>query len=280
MLCCPPSFRVEALEPRHLLSVMPAGPINVVGQFTGTADLVFSPRKSHSPMSDSLSLTISSESPKGLLQGVLNDALSFGRAVSGRLRGKHLTLRLTADTSSVKDRGRITATVTSDGRTLTGRIHESELEPRPSKTWGGGFTLGWFSEPVPQGPAPHNLLGTWQGRLSAVQSELITEPTAYSYTQPATFTVTSESADGSFAATLLGLFAYFDHPVAVSGTLIGGNITLTFAGVYVISQSSTATVTSDWKSISGSLYFDEPPPLGYMSLSATFTLQRVQWPVS
>src|SRR5947209_2710597 len=115
---------VEYLEPRLLMSIAPAAPINVAGQYTGTASLSFTPRKSHPRMSDPLSLTISTESPKGLLQGTLADGMGFERAISGRLSGRHLTLRLTDDTKSIKDRGGITARLTSDGLTITGRVGE------------------------------------------------------------------------------------------------------------------------------------------------------------
>lgn len=223
-------------------------------------------------MSDPLSLSISSESPTGMVQGTLVDSVGPQQQVMGRIRGRHLTLRLTADATSVKDRGVITAGVTSDGIGIAGSLAEAELRARPVLRWSGKFTLQ-------QGPAPQNVVGTWQGTLNAVQSLLGTRPEQDSYSQRATFTVTSQAGDGSFSATLLGLYAYLDSPTPIEGTMSGRDLSLEFTGVSgVVSQRSSATISSDWKTITGSLYFDEGA-MDYMWLSATFTLQRVTWPV-
>ena len=265
---------VQALEPRQFLSVAPAAPINVVGQYTGTASLHFSPRRSHPPMSDPVSLTISSENPTGVLQGSLADGTAIERAVSGRINGKLLSLRLADDTNMVKDRGRITARVTPDGITVIGSLDEVETRPRPALRWHGRLSLQRLEMSIQQGPAPHNLLGQWVGTLSGTRSLLLVEPTQFPVTERLTLTVTNQAQDGSFSGTLGGVNAVLnDFTAPITGVLSGETLTIQYPG-HRLSQPISATVASDWTMLAGNLDVG----MDYDWESGSFSLQRVQWP--
>lgn len=225
-------------------------------------------------MSDPVSLTISSESPTGVLQGSLSDAIGIERAVSGRINGKHLTLRLTIDTNVIKDLGRISGKVTPDGVNLTGGLNEAESSPRPALRWDGRLSLQRLQMSIQQGPAPHNLLGQWVGTLSGTRSLLLVEPTQFGVTERMTLTITSQAPDGSFSGTLGGINAVLsDFTLPIAGTLSGDTLTIQYPG-YRLSQPITATLTSDWTTLAGQLYVG----MDYDWESGTFSLQRVQWP--
>ena len=273
---------LESLEPRRLLSAALV-PIHLAAQYNGNGQVMLA--ASHQrrvPATDSVALTISTESSKGVVEGVITDTFGGSTSVTGRLHGTRLSLHAT-DTRTSGDRGSLVLKVSSDGQALTGRLQESHRSGRSISRWSGSLSLSAASAPSTtssqvttwQGPAPHNLVGTWVGTVYGVASQLITEPVSNPYSQTATLTITAQDLTGSVTGSLVSLFPYAPAPTMVSGTIVGSSLTLTFPGVSGYVQQTTATVSSDWKSISGRFDFTLDP-LDPPAFSGTFTLQRVQ----
>ncbi|HEX4125783.1 MAG TPA: hypothetical protein VHY37_13740 [Tepidisphaeraceae bacterium] len=214
---------LEPLEARCLLSA--ASFVNVIGQYTATASVTFTPAKAHAPASDNVTLTIGSESAKRKLGGTISDSFGQSASVAGSVTAKdRVKLHIVTDRKTSDESGTLAFTLSTDETTLTGRWREHNLTTQV--TWGGSLTVHRPASDV----TPANFVGLFSGIANGNYSPDV--PSAFSvptpYTASSSITITTESEDGSVRGSISGFGnnepGEFITPV--TGSVVGDTITL------------------------------------------------------
>ena len=291
---------IELLERRCLLSA--AAPIHLAAQYQGNGQVVLAAAHQRRALSaDSVSLAITSESSRGVVEGALADTFGGSASVAGRLRAARLFLHV-ADTRTSGDRGSLVLKVSSDGEALTGRFAESHRAGRSSSHWSGSFSLDALAvlptiphmPPAPTSAHPPpppdeplasgaiDLLGKYTGTAAGSWVFNPDDP-GIPDTETVTLSINSQTSDGSVAGTMTGFGSYGNDFV---GTLTGNTLAwhsndvnfATSATLQVYADGSlygrvnTAFVT-EFASKSGAMLLQKLPPPAQIVGTYTGTAQ-------
>ena len=284
VIVLPSAGQGEILDVRANTSL----PVNVTGDYTGTAAVVFSPRASHSAATDTINLDITYENTSGQLAGTISDSFGKAASVSGRVSGYRATLHVVTDPTGSDESGTLTLKVASDVSALTGAFSETNLAAHHNVSRRGRFTTAapQYGTAVNIQPAPAgNIVGTYEAAtaVSFFSTSPYTgeaSPSGPPVYDSVSLKITSQSVSGAVGGTLSDDF----DTLQISGTLSGR--TLTFSNTSYVPPIAAGTfqipartpVGSSMASLIGSLSVtDYPPsPLPTLQRDGTFTLWRVR----
>jgi predicted secreted protein len=239
--------QLQALEARCLLS---ASLTNVIGQYTATASVTFTPAKAPAPASDNVMLTIGSESARGKLAGTISDSFGQSASVAGSITVKdRAKLHIVTDRKTSDESGSLAFTLSTDETTLTGQWREHDLSTHVS--WGGSLSVQRPASSV----TPANLVGTYSGTVNGVYyPDADFDNVADPYTAPSSIILSTESADGAVTGSLNGFedggnIARFGP---ATGTITGDTLAMTIpTDVADVSISVNATLNPKTGELSG-----------------------------
>jgi len=233
---------VEALEPRRLLAAAPhtSAPVDIVGEYSGAAHVVFSPRTFHAPATDSIAVTISNEASDGSVAGTLEDEFGGTLMASGTISGRTVSLDLRGPQTT----GRLTGRIRADGITLRGRLEISRGTGMSAVTWSSGTTLH----------QQRGVLGFYTHYAGVARGlfypDLSAQVVPVQTRRRVNLTITGQSSDGSVMGELRGFL--FDGPLL--GRVTGTGFSFTF-DLHHVSEGSgssiSGTISVNGRSLTG-----------------------------
>jgi len=238
---------VEALEPRRLLAAAPhtSAPVDIVGEYSGAAHVVFSPRTFHAPATDSIAVTISNEASDGSVAGTLEDEFGGTLMASGTISGRTVSLDLRGPQTT----GRLTGRIRADGITLRGRLEISRGTGASAVRWGADTTLR----------QPWGALGLFTHYAGVARGlyypDLSAQAVPTRTRHVVSLTITAQSSDGSATAEVQGL--PFQGPLR--GRVVASELTFIFDARYVagaLLSSISGRIAPNGRSIIGQYTMD------------------------